>query len=556
MSQSRSRSRSSSHRRSEDKDRKSSRHDDHKRKHRNSRSKHDDDDEDERLLKQAKEFIEQHKKGQQDNNHRSSKKKSSRRSRSRSPEERSRKRHRRDRHDKEEEDDEGDRHKSSSKNRDDRKSSSRKSHKRDHDDKDHDDGDSKSNHDKEKRKHSSSSRDDKDSRKESRRRASPSSDSDEDRKKRSSKSRDDREDRKHKHHKKEHKHSSSKKDDKKHKKKKDRKSDDHKHDNKSHPKKATAKTQKPDKASLVPLGDPPGKAPSHLLDADRDYFAFHQSLWVWLYREEGMAFNDMTSDESRDAFGRFVQQYNAGRLEAAYYDEKGLPPAAVEECKTTRHQWSFQTSETERKGLKLLEDGVRKLTEYSDATGNNTSKKEGQSSSGAALGVARKPAPSVAPRPNPKDADDNDGRRQPWTAEERMAHRTANKRLKQHVRTAEEEFGGGAKDYGRERQLEKKKEVGARTHGAARDREDPGVTISDDALYGDGGHGATFQAALSRERKRKAHREESKQARIQELQQKEQSKQQAMLDMLGLAGRPAGQKIKIAPRKDGDGTSR
>ena len=191
----------------------------------------------------------------------------------------------------------------------------------------------------------------------------------------------------------------------------------------------------------------------------------------------------------------------------------------------------------------MLEDGVRKLTEYSDPSGGNAK---------VDLGVARKPVPSVAPRPN-SQPESNDRRRQPWTAEERMAHRAANKRLKEHIRTAEEEFSGGAKDYGRERQLEKKRAIGARTHGAARDLEDLGMALSDDALYGDSGPVGSYQAALERERQRKARRDNSKQARMQELQEKDEAKKKAMLDMLGLSNIAAsGQKIKIAPRKDED----
>jgi hypothetical protein len=34
------------------------------------------------------------------------------------------------------------------------------------------------------------------------------------------------------------------------------------------------------------LGDPRGHPPARLLDAERDYFAYHQHFWVYLYREE------------------------------------------------------------------------------------------------------------------------------------------------------------------------------------------------------------------------------------------------------------------------------
>ncbi|KAL7573112.1 hypothetical protein ACA910_018791 [Epithemia clementina (nom. ined.)] len=104
-----------------------------------------------------------------------------------------------------------------------------------------------------------------------------------------------------------------------------------------------------------------GKAPEELLDADRDYYAYHQHLWVYLYRKEGLAFNDLPSTEAtRQAFERFVQQYNAGALEKEYYQTQ-LPPAVLDEAKTTRHTWSFVATQQQQEpglggGVALLEE--------------------------------------------------------------------------------------------------------------------------------------------------------------------------------------------------------
>ncbi|GAX14096.1 hypothetical protein FisN_8Hu067 [Fistulifera solaris] len=113
------------------------------------------------------------------------------------------------------------------------------------------------------------------------------------------------------------------------------------------------------------LGDPRGHPPARLLDAERDYFAYHQHFWVYLYREEQTTFADMEdTQQARQAFARFVDQYNAGRLEEIYYQGSSMPPDILGECRPTRHQWNFQTSRTEEKSLSLLQDGVRKQTEY------------------------------------------------------------------------------------------------------------------------------------------------------------------------------------------------
>ena len=132
------------------------------------------------------------------------------------------------------------------------------------------------------------------------------------------------------------------------------------------------------------------------------------------------------------------------------------------------------------------------------------------------------------------------------TPEERQRERVENRRLREHVRTVNEELTGGRKE-GRERQMEKRKQVSEKIHGAARERDAAGVELDDDALFG-----GSDRSQLERSKRRTAGREEKKQARVAELQNKEKEKQAAMLEMLGLSGKiKAGEKIQIAPRKDG-----
>lgn len=322
----------------------------------------------------------------------------------------------------------------------------------------------------------------------------------------------DSEESRHKKSRKKHKSSSSKNHDKKSEKKS---------------KKKDVKKVKPikvDKSKLFSLGPVRDQVPERPLQVDQDYFSYHQHLWVYLYREEGVAFGDLTSEQAREAFERFCGRYNAGTLEQGYYDSV-LPLEAIEESKTTRHKWSFQTNKTEEKSLHMIEEGVRKQTEYETSQG------------------ARKAAPRgcVVIPAEPLQVEQRRGHK---SAEERLSDRVAHRRLREHVQAAEEEFTGGRKD-GRERQLEKKKETGAKIHAAARDREQA-TELADSEIYGGDGD---FKAALAREKSRKAKRETKKDTRIQELQQKEQDRQQAMLKSLGLTGIKPGQKITIAPRK-------
>ena len=302
----------------------------------------------------------------------------------------------------------------------------------------------------------------------------------------------------------------------------------HRHEERSHKKDKKKKKEKSAKhaqRNLISLGPPRKSPPAQLLDADKDYFAFHEHLWVYLFREKGLAFNDMTSEETRDAFRGFVKRYNAGDLAEGYYVDK-LPAAVLEESKTTKHSWSFRVSETESRSLHSIEAGVRAQTEYKDP-----SKKE----------EPKQPSPYNPPREKepPRSHD----------PEVRVRERVANRRLKEHVRTAEEEFSGGRKE-GRERMIEKRREVGARTHGAARDREAAvaGPEVGDDVLYGGGDEDKKM---FARERERSEKRRENREKRISELEQKEKDKQEAMLKQLGLANIKPGQKITIQPRRDG-----
>lgn len=313
-----------------------------------------------------------------------------------------------------------------------------------------------------------------------------------------------------------------------------RKSDSRKDDKKKHRKESRKSESrakvKVDKSRLSNLGERVGRAPEKLLDAENDYFQYHQHLWVYLYREEGKTFNELSSDEARKAFARFVERYNLGDLEAAYYNRNGLPPDALEETKTTRHAWSFHTTETENRSLHMVQEGVRKQTDYRETN---------QKATGTDVGKNSVEEPAVAPT-RVEIAPQR-------SAASRQVDRAVNRRMRDHTLEAADDIGGGKK-HGRERQLEKRKEVGDRTHAASRER-DSAYEINDEALYGDKDK-SSFESALERQRRWKAKQEETKTNRLAELKKKEEGKREAMLKSLGLSGIKPGEKIKIAPRPE------
>lgn len=281
-----------------------------------------------------------------------------------------------------------------------------------------------------------------------------------------------------------------------------------------------------DKSKLFPLGDVLGRVPKTLLDENDDYFAYHQHFWVYLFREKQVAFNDLSSEQARDTFKEFVNDYNTGKLESAYYLETGLPSEACDEIKTTQHKWGINISDREGKHLQMLQQGIRKQTEYSNKPVIDSEAKDKIDRAFEKMSASRDI--------DRKDHSSND--------------RRANQRLREHVCTVEEELIGGRKD-GRERQLEKKKEIGARIHGAARDREEA-PDLPDDAIYGTG-ESSDFKKSLAYQKQRDRQNEEKKLVRITELKAKEDHKKTEMLKMLGLSDRiKAGEKIQIRPRSD------
>mgnify|MGYP001481727130 CR=1 FL=1 len=155
------------------------------------------------------------------------------------------------------------------------------------------------------------------------------------------------------------------KDDGHRRRKRDRKSDrktDRKTDKAGH----EDRKAKIDVSKLHPLGPVAVSPPTSLIDLEADYFAYHSHLRLYMYRSGGIHFEDLTSEESREAFRKFASMYNAGRLEEAYYNCRGVPPEALEEIGgRTRHRWAFRTNKTEEESLRLVRAGVKKQTEWS-----------------------------------------------------------------------------------------------------------------------------------------------------------------------------------------------
>ncbi len=305
------------------------------------------------------------------------------------------------------------------------------------------------------------------------------------------------------------------------------------------------------------------------LDAQSDYFSHNVHLRLYLYRNYGIYFEDLTSSESRCAFAEFTKLYNSGMLEEAYYSNN-LPQEAVDQCSRTKHKWTFRTNTLEEQSLELVRAGVRKQTEYSAAANLGTSTMTGKKLLGVPSGAAI--AATITRQGNTSTTNnDHQRQQQPDYAQTVASRKQANRAHSERIKLANEEIHGvrgGKADTGWERMREKKMERTEKLHGAHRDRESDAWELNDDDIYGTAPSGAgcggkrrgggrgdvSFEEALAQERQYRERKEAESAARRAGLLEKEAERQKKMFDALGLSGMmKPGEKITIAPRNDTPG---
>ena len=165
----------------------------------------------------------------------------------------------------------------------------------------------------------------------------------------------------------------------------------------------------------------------------------------------------------------FAKKWNRGKLATMFYE--GLPDVVVAQTKRTRHCWDFvaKLGEKEKFELATAKDSVDVAT-----------KKESLLSFG---GKRATKGPLVEENHNKRrSAQEKDDDK------DEIKRRKVKRQKERELRdTIMDEIV--PKETGREAQIEKRRQVGAKLHGAARDREDArdGLDLSEDFLMG--GHG-------------------------------------------------------------------
>ncbi|KAG0096580.1 hypothetical protein BGZ93_004308 [Podila epicladia] len=244
--------------------------------------------------------------------------------------------------------------------------------------------------------------------------------------------------------------------------------------------------------------------------SEDDYFNKSTEFRLWLRRAKKKYFEDMTADETRRYFAKFVKAWNNFDLDESYY--KGIRSSQISNKGSTKYKWGFakKIGKEDQNQVDSVRDSIDTMTnirfanEVSRQTGVSTASSLG---GGDAIGPPKRPVgPSMPPQgPGPRwprtadevaDQEDRDQRR-------RLQDRAAQKSYRKSKEADLEELV--PKATGREAMLEKRR---AQTAYNRRERS-PDVELPEHALMGTGG-GDDYKSMLAAERRRKEAREERK----------------------------------------------
>ncbi|KAG6961710.1 hypothetical protein JG688_00008941 [Phytophthora aleatoria] len=269
---------------------------------------------------------------------------------------------------------------------------------------------------------------------------------------------------------------------------------------------------------------------------EEDYFLRQTEFRVWLAQTKNKYVDDLSTDEAMELFTvEFARKWNRGKLSKMFYE--GLPDAVVEQTKRTRHQWGFvaKLGDKEKFELATAKDSVDVATKKKSLLISEEKKVKGPKLEEDGSRTKRR-----------SKEDDEDDR------EEDRKHRKLERRREREYRDlVMEELE--PKATGREAQIEKRRQLGDKLHGAARDREDArdGLDLSDDFLMGGRGGSDDLKHRMAQRDLVRRRKQEQQQEKLAALKAKESARMDKFLEDMGLAGPNAngGKTMTIAPRR-------
>ncbi|GAC92857.1 hypothetical protein PHSY_000414 [Pseudozyma hubeiensis SY62] len=255
-----------------------------------------------------------------------------------------------------------------------------------------------------------------------------------------------------------------------------------------------------------------------------DYFIRSSEFKHWLSSSKQLYLDEISSASARRYFDRFVRRWNAGRLDDPYYS--GTIRSLDSSAGKTRHKWSFTTHQgyaSEKAKLELMKDSIDTLTN-GDSRGAREARdaerrtKRSHNTEDSERGSQARPS-TVAQRQfdreHQRDLD-------------RISSSQDRKRLRQDAADMAEEQEG--KSTGRERTMEKRREINADKRAFAESRRPDGLELDDRDIYDDerkagrGDEDARNRGRSKREQARQERLEERKeelQGRVDEMKRKE-----------------------------------
>ncbi|KAG7396291.1 hypothetical protein PHYBOEH_002516 [Phytophthora boehmeriae] len=276
--------------------------------------------------------------------------------------------------------------------------------------------------------------------------------------------------------------------------------------------------------------------------SEDDFFLRATEFRVWLTQSKGKYVDDLSTEEATQLFrDNFVRKWNRRRLSDMFYT--GLPEAVLEQTKRTRHRWGFVANlgEREKFALATAKDSVDVAT-----------KKQDLLSSGGTGVSAKKPSREEVEvdRSNRRrrEKEEEEGREVAW-----KQRKTERKREREYRDTVMDELA--PKETGREAKIQKRRQLGEKLHGAARDREDTrdGLDVSDDFLMGGGLQGGEddYQRRMAQRDSARRRKQEEQQMKLAGLAAKESARMDKFLEDMGLMGANTHDRkpMTIAPRR-------
>ncbi|KAI8578471.1 hypothetical protein K450DRAFT_246986 [Umbelopsis ramanniana AG] len=203
-----------------------------------------------------------------------------------------------------------------------------------------------------------------------------------------------------------------------------------------------------------------------------DYFIKAAEFRVWLNEKKHKYFNELSSEDARYYFGKFVKAWNNFELDQKYYE--GITSAQLSSQDTTRYKWGFSRNvdqhelDSIRDSVDTMTNSQKKLKEAREST---------RESASDSRRVRRNVGPSLPSSSGRHQSDDEDA------MDRRDRERAERKREAKGKRQRDEHVLDeiAPKETGREAQLAKR-----RAQNAFHKRErSPDVELNESDLYGD-----------------------------------------------------------------------